>query len=327
MRSIAAVLLLSLSGHCLAQDAVLVFSRTLGFRHGSIANGVAMIQQLGAQNGFSVEATEDPTRFTAAGLAPFDAVVFLSTTGNVLDDAQQAAFQAWLEGGRGWVGIHAAADCEYAWPWYGAQILGNGAWFLSHPAIQQATLLREVADDPSTAHLPASFDFTDEWYNFRANPRPGATVLLRLDEASYSPGSGAMGADHPISWKRTVGAGRAWYTGLGHRNETFADARFRQHVLGGLQWAIGTESLVFGSGFEPTTVIAARRAASRSSTGCMRRPRSSTTSCAATCTPRSASSASIRAGAPTRRRRWRAGGKRSSAWRWRKWGICAWSAT
>lgn len=233
-----------------AQDTVLVFSRTLGFRHASIADGVTMLQQLGAEHGFTVEATEDPARFSAAGLAAYDAVVFLSTTGNVLDDAQQVAFQAWLESGRGWVGIHAAADCEYGWPWYGAQVLGNGAWFLSHPAIQTATVLREVADDPSTAHLPASFPFNDEWYNFRANPRAGATVLLRLDETSYAPGSGAMGADHPISWKRSVGSGRAWYTGMGHRRETFADQRFRLHVLGGLQWAIGAEPALFASGFE-----------------------------------------------------------------------------
>jgi type 1 glutamine amidotransferase len=251
MRAFAAILLACVSTACLAQDAVLVFSRTLGFRHGSIADGIDMLRQLGTQHGFTVDATEDPTRFSAAGLASYDAVVFLSTTGNVLDDAQQAAFQQWLEAGRGWVGIHAAADCEYGWPWYGAAVLGNGAWFLSHPAIQQATLVREVADDPSTAHLPASFPFTDEWYSFRANPRAGSTVLLRLDEASYNPGNGAMGADHPISWKRAVGQGRAWYTGLGHRDETFADVRFRQHVAGGLRWAIGAEPVLFASGFEP----------------------------------------------------------------------------
>jgi type 1 glutamine amidotransferase len=251
MRIFIALVMAGVSTASVAQDSVLVFSRTLGFRHGSIADGIAMVQSLGQQHGFTVEATEDPTRFTAAGLAPFDALVFLSTTGNVLDDTQQLAFRQWLEGGRGWVGIHAAADCEYGWPWYGASVLGNGAWFLSHPAIQQATLVREVADDPSTAHLPASFPFTDEWYNFRANPRAGSTVLLRLDETSYNPGTGAMGADHPITWKRAVGTGRAWYTGLGHRSETFADARFRQHVLGGLQWAIAREPVLFVSGFEP----------------------------------------------------------------------------
>ncbi len=250
MRNTVIFLLIIISTCAAAQDAVLVFSRTTGFRHGSIGVGITMLQQLGTQNSFTVVATEDPAQFTAEGLAPYKAVVFLSTTGDVLNDTQQLAFQTWLEAGGGWVGIHAAADCEYSWPWYGAQVLGNGAWFQNHPAIQQATVLRESADDASTAHLPASFSFTDEWYNFRVNPRAGASVLLRLDESSYMPGSGAMGADHPISWKRAVGAGRSWYTGMGHRNETFADLRFRQHVLGGLTWVMGRDESIFKSGFE-----------------------------------------------------------------------------
>ena len=250
IRSAACLVLAIASTGVAAQDAVLVFSRTLGFRHGSIADGVSMLQQLGVSAGFSTEFTEDPTRFNATELARFRAVVWLSTTGDVLNDTQQGAFQAWLEGGGGYVGIHAAADCEYGWSWYGAQVLGNGAWFLSHPAIQAAIVVRESADDPSTAHYPPTFVFTDEWYNFRANPRAGASVLLRLDEASYQPGSGAMGADHPISWKRDVGSGRAWYTAMGHRRETFADAGFRQHVLGGVQWAMGSAAVLYANGFE-----------------------------------------------------------------------------
>jgi type 1 glutamine amidotransferase len=147
------------------------------------------------------------------------------------------------------VGVYAATDCEYSWSCYGNQLIGNGAWFLSHPAIQAATLIRESEVDPSTAHLPATFSMTDEWYNFRANPRNGSQVLLRMDETSYMPGSGAMGADHPISWKRLVGEGRMFYKALGHRPEQYSDARFQQHVLGGLQWAMQTSG-VFGSGFE-----------------------------------------------------------------------------
>jgi len=234
-----------------ADDKVLVFSKTEGFRHASIAQGQQMLQGIADSLGASLEITEDSARFTPAELARFRAVVSLSTTGDVLNSAQQAAFEAWIEAGGGYVGIHAAADCEYDWPWYGAQVLGNGAWFRSHPAIQAATLIRESAIDVSTAHLPASFSFTDEWYNFRANPRAGAEVLLRIDESSYSPGNGAMGEDHPISWKRSVGGGRAWYTALGHRNETFADMRFVLHVRGGLLWAMGREGAIFGNGFEP----------------------------------------------------------------------------
>jgi cytochrome c len=220
---------------------ILVFSKTAGFRHPSIANGLSMLQALAADNGYVIEASEDAAQFTASNLARFRAIVWLSTTGDVLNAAQQSAFESWLSAGGGSVGIHAAADCEYDWPFYGAQVLGNGAWFQSHPAIQSAEVIRERGFDDSTAHLPARFSITEEWYNFRANPRPTGLILLRLDEASYAPGSGAMGADHPISWKRFVGSGRSWYTGLGHRAETYGDARFRDHVLGGLRWALGAE--------------------------------------------------------------------------------------
>lgn len=242
------ILALSVFGAA-AQDRVLVFSKTAGFRHGSIADGISMFQTQAGANGFVVETTEDATAFTAANLARFHAVVWLSTTGDVLNDTQQLAFQTWLEAGGGYVGVHAATDCEYSWPWYGASLLGAGAWFLNHPAIQSATIIRESATDISTAHLPQSYSFTDEWYNFRANPRPEVTVLLRLDESSYSPGAGAMGTDHPISWKRNVGLGRSWYTGLGHRTQTYADSGFQRHVLGGLQWAMATGELL-RNGFE-----------------------------------------------------------------------------
>ncbi len=215
---------------------VLLFTRTLEFRHDSIPDGIALIEALAAQNDFVVDATEDPAAFSVENLSRYAVTVWLSTTGDVLDPAQQAAFQSYLETGGGWVGVHAAADCEYDWPWYG-QLLGNGAWFYSHPAIQPATLAVEAPQHISTRHLPAAFSFTDEWYNFAANPRPAVNVLLTIDETSYAPGFGAMGADHPISWCHAVGAGRAWYTAMGHPSETYADSRFQQHLAGGILWA------------------------------------------------------------------------------------------
>jgi type 1 glutamine amidotransferase len=233
----------------MSQDRVLVFSKTAGFRHSSIADGIAMLQTQAAANNFIVETSEDASAFNASNLARFKAVVWLSTTGDVLDNTQQAAYQIWLENGGGYVGIHAAADCEYNWPWYGASVLGAGAWFQAHPAIQTATVIRENATDASTAHLPATFSFNEEWYNFRANPRPQVTVLLRVDESSYSPGNGAMGADHPISWKHELFAGRVWYTALGHRNQNYADSKFQLHVLGGLLWVIRRDEF-FANGFE-----------------------------------------------------------------------------
>ena len=212
---------------------VLVFSKTAGFRHDAIPAGIAAIQKLGTENGFSVTATEDAAQFNTANLAQYQAVVWLSTTGDVLDAGQQAAFQSYIAAGGGYVGVHAAADTEYDWPWYGGLV---GAYFNAHPAIQQATVRVEDATNPATAHLPAAWVRTDEWYNYRANPRANVRVLLTLDEGTYSGGS--MG-DHPITWCQSYGGGRAFYTGLGHTQESYTDPNFTQLLLGGLRIAAG----------------------------------------------------------------------------------------
>ncbi|WP_233275885.1 ThuA domain-containing protein [Isoptericola variabilis] len=214
----------------------LVFSRTAGFRHGSIPVGIAAIEQLGADNGFDVTATEDPTLFNDEYLAGFDVVVFLSTTGDVLNAEQQAAFERYIQNGGGYAGIHAASDTEYDWPWYGELV---GAYFQSHPQNQTATVKVEDQVHPSTDHLPSRWERYDEWYNFRTNPRDQVHVLASLDESSYSAGNGAMGAEHPIAWCQEFDGGRSWYTGGGHTNESFAEPEFLDHLLGGLQTAAG----------------------------------------------------------------------------------------
>ncbi len=213
---------------------VLVFSRTTGFRHDSIPAGIAAIRNLG---GFSVDATEDPGAFQPENLRRYRVVVFLNTTGDVLDPAQQQAFEGYVRGGGGYVGVHAAADTEYDWPFYGELV---GAWFRSHPAVQPARIVVEDHRHPSTAHLGATWSRADEWYNFRINPRPHVHVLLRLDESTYQGGS--MGADHPIAWCHPVGAGRAFYTGLGHTVESYAEPAYRAHLLGAIRYAAGLVS-------------------------------------------------------------------------------------
>jgi type 1 glutamine amidotransferase len=212
---------------------VLVFSKTAGFRHDAIPAGIAALQKLGAENGFTVTATEDAGQFTTANLAQYQAVVWLSTTGDVLNAAQQTAFQSYIGAGGGYVGVHAAADTEYDWPFYGGLV---GAWFLQHPAIQQATVRVEDASHPATAHLPAAWARTDEWYSYRANPRANVRVLLSLDESTYS--GGGMG-DHPITWCQNYGGGRAFYTGLGHTQASYTETNFTRLLLGGLQFASG----------------------------------------------------------------------------------------
>jgi type 1 glutamine amidotransferase len=213
---------------------VLVFSKTAGFRHDSIPAGITAIRSLGRANGLSVLATENAKSFTTKRLHRFDAVVFLSTTGDVLAPKQQRAFKRYIRKGGGWAGIHSAADTEYDWPFYGRLL---GAYFLQHPAVQPAAI--DVADrsHPSTRHLAARWSRTDEWYDFRSNPRGAVHVLARLDESTYS--GGTMGADHPIAWCHPFKGGRAWYTAGGHTIESYSEPDFRRHLLGGILWAAG----------------------------------------------------------------------------------------
>ncbi|AIJ11675.1 glycosyl hydrolase [Streptomyces lividans] len=213
---------------------VLVFSKTAGFRHSSIDDGITALRDLGTANNFTVDATEDAQKFTSANLAPYEAVVFLSTTGDVLNDAQQSAMEQYIEDGGGYVGIHAAADTEYDWPFYEGLA---GALFHSHPAVQQATVRVEDRAHDATAHLGDTWQRTDEWYNYRANPRSTAHVLASLDESSYSGGN--MNGDHPIAWCKDYEGGRAFYTGGGHTDESYTDPAFRRHLLGGIRWAAG----------------------------------------------------------------------------------------
>ncbi|WP_210437764.1 ThuA domain-containing protein [Nocardioides xinjiangensis] len=232
---------------------VLVFSKTTGFRHGSIGAGIRAIERLGAQYGFNVDATEDAAQFTAANLAQYEAVVWLSTTSDVLNASQQAAFEDYIQAGGGYVGVHAASDTEYTWPWYGQLV---GAYFQSHPAgTPTATIDVEDQEHPSSCALPQKWTRTDEWYNFQApenpvvngggpdySPRvdPHIHVLATLDESTYVENDGnATDDDHPIAWYQEFDGGRSFYTGGGHTDASFSEPLFRTHLLGGIQYAAG----------------------------------------------------------------------------------------
>jgi type 1 glutamine amidotransferase len=212
--------------------AVLVFSRTTGYRHESIPTAVGAIQELGAAAGFGVHATEDAGAFTARNLARYAVVVWALTSGDVLDDDQRAAFEGYVGAGGGYVGIHSATDTEYGWPWYGGLV---GARFRSHPVPQAATLHVEDLSHPATAHLTATWTRTDEWYDWRSNPRPSVNVLVTVDESSYD--GGRTGADHPIAWCHEDAGGRSFVTGMGHTGESYTEPEFRAHILGGIRWA------------------------------------------------------------------------------------------
>jgi type 1 glutamine amidotransferase len=226
-------LLCALLGGCAttaAPDRVLVFTRTEGWRHDSIPAAVAALQRLGAQENLHVDATEDAAAFSADNLGRYRAVVFASTTLDVLDDTQQGALQDFIRGGGGFMGVHAAADTEYDWDWYGELV---GAWFHSHPPGLQASDVR--FEIPGVLPADGHWRVTDELYNFRRNPRGRVQVIATVDEAHYA--GGTMGDDHPIAWCRAFDGGRSWYTGLGHDAALYGDEVFLRHLRRGLRYA------------------------------------------------------------------------------------------
>lgn len=218
--------------------SVLVFSKTTGYRHASITNGIAAVRALGTQHGFKVEATEDSSVFTSTNLARYQAVVFLSVTGEVLKPAEKEAFRSYIVGGGGLAAIHGAVfgplACEEKWRWYGELFC---CAFTNHSQIVPAAIVIEDKTSPSTAGLPALWKRVDEWYNFTGTPRSCAHVLARLDESTYV--GGKMGDDHPIAWCRRLGQGRMWYTALGHTESSFDEPLMRQHIFGGILTAAG----------------------------------------------------------------------------------------
>lgn len=216
-------------------NKVLVFSKTEAFRHKVIPNAIVAITKLGQENDFEVVATEDATVFTLKNLKKYKAIVFLNTTGNVLDDRQQKAFEEYIRSGGGFVGIHAASDTEFDWQWYGNLV---GAYFSAHPKQQTATLKVVNSNHPSTSFLPKKWTRFDEWYNFKWL-NPDLNVLIEIDETSYDAGPKKMGANHPMAWYHEYDGGRAFYTALGHTDGCYQEPLFLQHLLGGIKYAMG----------------------------------------------------------------------------------------
>ncbi|MBA4745464.1 MAG: ThuA domain-containing protein [Muricauda sp.] len=216
-------------------ELVMVFTKTEGWRHKSIEKGVQTLRELGRQNGFVALQTESGEDFTSQNLQNYKLVVFLNTTLDVLNDAQQRAFEAYIKGGGAFLGVHAASDTEYDWPWYGKLV---GGYFVSHPNdpnVRQAKIDVVSKAHPSTEHLQDSWTRTDEWYNFK-DLNPEVTVLLNLDETTYE--GGTNGSNHPIAWYHEFDGGRAFYTGGGHTEDSYDEPMFRNHLLGAIEWCL-----------------------------------------------------------------------------------------
>ena len=223
---------------------MLVFSKTAGWHHDSISAGVTAIQQLGRRHDFTVFWTEDAGRvFQDQELSKYKVVVFLNTSGDILNDAQKAAFVKFIRAGGGFVGIHGASDTEYQWVWYTKMV---GRVFQIHPPIQTAVVKVEDRNFPGMEHWPNRFLATDEWYEFQPPLSDKLHYLLSVDESTYDPnvvwvtqkkqGKG-MGSFHPIAWYQEYDGGRAFYTALGHLSEAYTDPAFMHHLFGGIYWA------------------------------------------------------------------------------------------
>jgi cytochrome c len=219
------------------KEKVLVFSKTAGFRHGSIASGIKAVEKLGLENNFKVDATEDASFFTEEKLSQYSVVIFMNTTGDILDAVQQADFERYIQAGGGFVGVHAATDTEYGWPWYNKLV---GAYFKGHPKQQVGTLNIIDKNHASTKLLETSWIKKDEWYNFK-EINPEINVLIEIDEKSYE--GGENGEHHPISWYHDYDGGRSFYTEMGHTDVTFENPTFLTHLLGGIEYAIGKNKM------------------------------------------------------------------------------------
>ncbi|MDB5116679.1 MAG: hypothetical protein JWQ79_2171 [Mucilaginibacter sp.] len=224
---------------------VLVFSKTAGYHHGSIKVAVPAIQKLGAENNFDVDTTTDVSKFNDKNLKQYAAIIFVSTTGDFFkDDAPKDALKKYIEHGGGYVGIHAATDAEYNWQWYGDL---SGAYFKAHPAQQMATLYVIDSTSIATKMLPRVWKRKDEWYHFKWMAKD-LHVLIKIDESTITYKDDAEAArikmgDHPMAWYHDFDGGRSFYTELGHTDESYSDPLYLQHLLGGIEYAIGRKKM------------------------------------------------------------------------------------
>jgi uncharacterized protein len=242
------LLVLALAIFCFAETTfaqkqfkVFLFTKTAGWHHESINEGVTAIRKLGERHFFDVDWQENTNFITEKNMAQYQAIIFLNTTADVLNDEQQKVIEKFIQSGKGYVGIHSASDTEYDWPWYTKMV---GMMFKIHPAQQTAYLNVVDSNFPGMERFPKKLLWTDEWYEFGELKATDLKYLVTVDEKSYKPeakwganeGKG-MGSVHPISWYHNYDGGRAFYTALGHIPATFSDQTFLDHIYGGIYWA------------------------------------------------------------------------------------------
>jgi uncharacterized protein len=223
------------------QFKALLITTTKGWHHESLHYGVVALKELAVKNYFDIELLQDPNGFTDKYVEQFQVIIFLSTTGNIFDSAQQKVMERFIQSGKGFVGIHSASDTEYDWDWYNKLV---GRMFKIHPAIQTARL--NIIDDkfPGLQGFANNKLWTDEWYEFGSEKISDLKYILAVDETTYNAkvqwgenkGVG-MGKLHPVAWYHNYDGGRSFYTALGHLPSIYSDAAFLNHLYAGIFWA------------------------------------------------------------------------------------------
>ena len=224
-----------------AQFKVLLFTKTSGWHHESIHDSVTAMRKLARRHDFSMQWHEDASRFNDEFLSGFDVIVLVNTTGNIFNDEQQAAFQRFIQSGKGFVGVHAASDTEYDWEWYGKLV---GHYFKIHPVNQTAIIQNIDNTFPGMQGIRKRHLWTDEFYDFHPANIDSLNYLLTIDESTYDPKanwgskkSDGMGEFHPLAWYHEFDGGRSFYTALGHIPAVYRDDAFLAHLYGGIYWA------------------------------------------------------------------------------------------
>lgn len=223
------------------QFKAMVFTKVAGFHHTSVNEGVDALRKLASRNEFSLDWHQNANKFNEENLAKYDVVIFLMTTGDILNEKQQTAFEKFIQSGKGFVGIHTASDTEYDWPWYNQLV---GRMFQIHPRKQTAMIKVEDRNFPGMQLMPDSRWWTDEWYQFGEEKANNLNYLVTVDESTYDAKTKrggnvneGMGDFHPISWYHDHDGGRSFYTAMGHIASTYEDAIFLEHIYGGIFWA------------------------------------------------------------------------------------------
>ncbi len=209
--------------------SVLVITETKGWVHDSIESGLKLIQNIGSKNNFNVYHSDNSSVITYKNLKSFKTIIFLNTTEEILTDVEQKVMESFIKSGKGFVGVHAAADTEYNWQWYGKLV---GAYYRNHPEVMNGKIL--TINHKISNHLDSEWEIEDEWYNFDY-VNYDINILLNLDEESYI--GGEHPDYHPITWYHEYDGGRSFYTGLGHTKEVYDDERFIKLLEKGILYA------------------------------------------------------------------------------------------